>query len=296
MTFIVHLGQAKKLRFSEADDAMKSRNRNTTRPDTECSPNCSRDTCRAKGLWGEALDRLDAVDAALLDSASGLMKAYEEELQGDHVKRGNDVRRVGMEASNNSFRVISFWHRSKRSILEKFHRDVHADCAPPAPSVPGNAHRFRLTRSLSGGSGHLAFLMLNPSTADDLIDDPTIRRCIAFTKREGASELRVANLFPQRATNPKELLGWYVDGLSTTPQEVDAWEWAVSRASSVIVAWGVQPGRLGKIVEQRAAMLRKVLIRLEVQPLSLGVTSNGSPRHPSRLPTDALLSPYEFTW
>ena len=66
-------------------------------------------------------------------------------------------------------------------------------------------YRYRLARHWGAGSA-LPFVMLNPSTADADNDDPTIRRCIAFAKREGAGGIVVANLFAFRATSPADML------------------------------------------------------------------------------------------
>lgn len=52
-----------------------------------------------------------------------------------------------------------------------------------------------------------SIVMLNPSTADHAVDDPTIRKCIHFAKQEGCGALLVRNLFAWRATDPKELRG-----------------------------------------------------------------------------------------
>ena len=49
-------------------------------------------------------------------------------------------------------------------------------------------------------------VMLNPSTADHTVDDPTIRKCIHFAKQEGCGQLLVRNLCAWRATDPRELL------------------------------------------------------------------------------------------
>ena len=50
-----------------------------------------------------------------------------------------------------------------------------------------------------------SIIMLNPSTAHESIDDPTIRKCIHFAKQEGCGSLYVRNLFAWRATDPAEL-------------------------------------------------------------------------------------------
>src|SRR5438045_2493886 len=65
--------------------------------------------------------------------------------------------------------------------------------------------RFWLERSISnvGGKRRVAFVMLNPSTADDTNDDPTIRRCKGFAASWGFSDLIVVNTNPMRSTNPK---------------------------------------------------------------------------------------------
>lgn len=67
-------------------------------------------------------------------------------------------------------------------------------------------HRYVLRREWNAQRlGNVNFIMLNPSTADDVFDDATIRRCVGFAKRWGFSGLVVTNLFAYRATHPKEL-------------------------------------------------------------------------------------------
>lgn len=69
-----------------------------------------------------------------------------------------------------------------------------------------NTYRYLLSRVWDESKGKVMFVMLNPSKADDKVDDPTIRRCIAFAKEWGFGGLYVCNLFAYRATDPKELL------------------------------------------------------------------------------------------
>lgn len=66
-------------------------------------------------------------------------------------------------------------------------------------------YRYALWRNWDDSLPMVEFIMLNPSTADDKEDDPTIRRCINFAKSWGCGSLKVANLFAFRATDPQEL-------------------------------------------------------------------------------------------
>ena len=70
---------------------------------------------------------------------------------------------------------------------------------------PSDEYRYLLTRRWGTGGTTCTWLMLNPSTATALEDDPTIRRCIDFSKSWGHNALHVVNLFAWRATAPFEL-------------------------------------------------------------------------------------------
>src|SRR5688572_12557148 len=63
-------------------------------------------------------------------------------------------------------------------------------------------YRYVLWRQWNEVNGDVAFVGLNPSTADDEKDDPTIRRCIGFAKRWGYGGVVMLNLFAYRATRP----------------------------------------------------------------------------------------------
>lgn len=67
-------------------------------------------------------------------------------------------------------------------------------------------YRYSLWRTWERGYGHVLFIGLNPSTADENKDDPTIRRCIGFAKDLGYGGINMLNIFAFRATNPKELM------------------------------------------------------------------------------------------
>lgn len=89
------------------------------------------------------------------------------------------------------------------------------------------------------GKGVCCFVMLNPSTADGTQDDPTIRRCINFARGWGYDTLSVRNLFPWRATEPKELAAANKAGSDITGGIRGEHELlAACTADLVIVAWG----------------------------------------------------------
>ncbi|MEG8045721.1 DUF1643 domain-containing protein [Sphingomonas aerolata] len=72
-------------------------------------------------------------------------------------------------------------------------------------SVPRGTFRYWLARQRMDGAPRLPIIMLNLSTADAENDDPTIRRCIAFARREGFGGIHVFNLFAFRATSPDDM-------------------------------------------------------------------------------------------
>jgi hypothetical protein len=66
-------------------------------------------------------------------------------------------------------------------------------------------YRYRLIHDWTGSPERVAFIMLNPSTADERTLDPTIRRCIGFAKAWGFGGIDVVNLFAWRTTDPAAL-------------------------------------------------------------------------------------------
>lgn len=87
------------------------------------------------------------------------------------------------------------------------------DCKYPRIAESGavfsscGQYRYRLWRIWNHALPLVFWLMHNPSTAGHITNDPTIKRCIAFTKSWGYGGLYVGNLFPYRATNPAHLAG-----------------------------------------------------------------------------------------
>lgn len=147
-------------------------------------------------------------------------------------------------------------------------------------------YRYALWRwddSLLAGDGTLLFVMLNPSTADGLADDPTIRRCRGFAQRLGYGTLAVANLYAFRATAPADLH----KAADPVGPENDEWvEKLADEADRVIVAWGADVGPIADRAERVLPQLGDVD--------ALGLTASGQPRHPLYLRADAEPEPYEW--
>jgi hypothetical protein len=162
-----------------------------------------------------------------------------------------------------------------------------ADLFEPAGSLESWADvsecgRYRYQLARKWGSGPIAcFVMLNPSTADAHQDDPTIRRCIGFAKREMCGGLVVVNLFAWRATKPSALLSAYNPvGLRNDVEIRDGMRCAQATDGPIIAAWGAH-----KIAAPRA----KEVASWGADLLCLGTTGSGAPRHPLYVPKDAPL-------
>ncbi len=110
---------------------------------------------------------------------------------------------------------------------------------PLAKFSPDRRYRYILCRDLGfQGEGRAMFTMLNPSTADEHRDDPTIRRCIRFARSWGYGWLYVTNLSPFRATDPAEMLAEGPEPPGVWDQNLDHIMSAAGSSELVIAAWG----------------------------------------------------------
>ena len=145
------------------------------------------------------------------------------------------------------------------------------------------AYRYSLTRKWSDAP-LLPFVMLNPSTADAKEDDPTIRRCIGFARREGAGGLIVANLYALRSSAPEAL--WS----ARDPIGPKNWRTLVGLAAQAVVqsfpivcAWGALARQ--DQIDGALRMFHASGARLAC----LGRTQRGAPRHPLYVRADQPL-------
>ncbi len=148
---------------------------------------------------------------------------------------------------------------------------------------PCGLYRYRLERTW-GDAPPLTFVMLNPSTADADIDDPTIRRCMSFARRGGFGGIVVVNLFGLRATDPKALIradNPYGSG------NFDALGTVLESRGDIVCAWGAH----GQAVNTaKTFLLRAKGYRATLK--CLGKTRDGSPRHPLYVRADQPLEAF----
>lgn len=138
---------------------------------------------------------------------------------------------------------------------------------------PCGLYRYSLRRTLDmHGMRQILWVMLNPSTADATQDDPTIRRCIGFSKAWGFAELVVVNLYALRSTDPKTL--WSASD-PIGPDNDDHIRELAECSDMTVCAWG-QPGP----VKERALHVRGLLPEAHY----LKLNKDGSPSHPLYLP------------
>jgi len=138
-------------------------------------------------------------------------------------------------------------------------------------------YRYLLWRVWDDSLPSVVFVMLNPSTADGQVDDPTVRRCVAFARDWGYGRLDVVNLFPLRATNPS-VLRHHADPLGPAGL-ADAAILDIARAAPMIVcAWGGQ-----SMARKRADTVLRLMLGitgLSKRLHHIGLNQDGSPKHP----------------
>ena len=122
---------------------------------------------------------------------------------------------------------------------------------PAAVFSADGRYRYLLTRRTGFGGKVVNFIMLNPSTADAVKNDPTVRRCIGFANSWDCGWLHVTNLSPLRATHPRDLR-------NAGPEPEDVWDENLrtiletgGQSDLVVAAWGVHgeaEGRAEKVL------------------------------------------------
>lgn len=142
-------------------------------------------------------------------------------------------------------------------------------------------YRYSLWRIWEGGKGVVTFIGLNPSTADENIDDPTIKRCINFAKSWGYGGIYMVNLFAFRATDPKVMKA------TDYPVGSDNDKWIkqlIDESEIAVAAWGNH----GKHLRRDRTVKKLIGSKLHC----LEKSKDGNPKHPLYLKKD--LTPISF--
>lgn len=142
---------------------------------------------------------------------------------------------------------------------------VYSDC---------ERYRYLLTRVWDAAGPKALFVMLNPSTATEVQNDPTVERCERRARALGFGAFRVTNIFAFRATDPKVMRA-EADPVGPDNDAAIGGSVADWGPDQVICAWGAHGGHLDRGAQVQA------LLRATGLPLwHLGLTAAGQPKHP----------------
>lgn len=166
--------------------------------------------------------------------------------------------------------MISRSHTSTDTVSEA----VYSDC---------ESYRYLLTRTWGRGPKAL-FVMLNPSTATEVQNDPTVERCQRRALALGYGAFRVTNIFAFRATDPKVMRAAADPvGPANDAAILDSVAWA----DTVLCAWGNHGLHL-----DRGAAVTTLLRQTGVPLFHLGLTGHAQPRHPLYVAYDQQPQPW----
>ena len=133
-------------------------------------------------------------------------------------------------------------------------------------------YRYALTRTWDDSGARVNFLMLNPSTATEVQNDPTVERCERRARALGFGAFRVTNIFALRATDPRDMRAAADPiGAGNDAAILEAADWA----TQVVCAWGTHGAHMGRGIAVEA-LLRPTGVPL----LHLGLSKAGHPKHP----------------
>ena len=157
-------------------------------------------------------------------------------------------------------------------LVTRTHADPETGTESEAIYSPCEKYRYALTRVWTPDVPRLTYIMLNPSKATEIANDPTVERCERRARRLGYGAMRVCNLFAWRETDPAELKRTQEPvGTDNDATLKEAAKWA----DHVLLAWGVHGSHIA-----RNADAMRMLARYSDKLYCLGRTKHGLPRHP----------------
>lgn len=143
---------------------------------------------------------------------------------------------------------------------------------------PCKRYRYRLWREWDKTKDTIAFCMLNPSTADEVENDPTVERCERRARTWGYGRLEVVNLFALRSTDPAALYE-----VNVAPIGIDNYatiEEVAKRSKIVVCAWGAH----GKLYGVGDNIRTRLALFASGKAHYLKLNKDGTPAHPLYLP------------
>ena len=169
-------------------------------------------------------------------------------------------------------------------------RHLKGDAESDARYSPCKQYRYELTRVWDASGPRALFVMLNPSTATEIRNDPTVERCERRARALGFGAFRVCNVFALRSTDPRELRRHAEPvGPDNDAAIIGGCGWANRRAGGCVVcAWGNHGAYMNRGPEAEALM-RDANVALS----HLGLTRAGHPRHPLYVPYSRSLETWE---
>lgn len=136
-------------------------------------------------------------------------------------------------------------------------------------------YRYRLIRTWKVDAPHVLFVMMNPSTADPLFDDPSVAKCGRYARAWGYGGLLVGNTFAYRATDKRRL----TEVADPVGPENDAHLIAMAKSAALVVFAYGQPGH--PTLVHRGPQVARLLVRQTgIVPHVLRLAINGTPFHP----------------
>lgn len=151
---------------------------------------------------------------------------------------------------------------------------THTKGDAPSTAVYSDCERYRyaLSRVWDANGKHVLFVMLNPSTATEVQNDPTVERCERRARTLGFGSFTVTNIFAWRDTDPRNMKA-AADPIG--PENDETILNAGKRADQIIAAWGTHGAHLG-----RGAVVQALLYKLGKPLFHLGLSKAGHPKHP----------------
>ena len=155
-------------------------------------------------------------------------------------------------------------------MIEKHHQKgdtqstaLYSDCL---------CYRYNLTRIWDPNGERVHFVMLNPSSATEIQNDPTVERCERRSRALEYGAFCVTNIFAWRDTDPKKMRA-ALDPIGSHNDEAitKACKWA----DKTIAAWGTHGTHM-----ERSAYVEKLLAALDEPIFHLGLSKDGHPKHP----------------